>query len=196
MRVIGLHGPARSGKTTGGALLVKHLARQGHAAVAAGFADELKLYLARAIGFAPQRWSTAETIAWMDKLKDTGTIRVSGSGWSYQMTGRQLHISAGMGAREQWGEDFWVDKVLPIGLWEREQRWPLVETLILTDVRLRNEAERIQVVGGEVWKIKRPGYEPNDDELTESPLPSHLINRTILNNTTQVAFNRRLIEAL
>lgn len=42
---------------------------------------------------------------------------------------------------------------------EITMRWHLGEDTVLTDVRFPNEAALIRQLGGQIWQIRRPGYE-------------------------------------
>lgn len=57
----------------------------------------------------------------------------------------------GKGARDLWGEDFWVDQALPEGIYNG--------FITVADVRYPNEARRIKNLGGKLVRIHRIGTE-------------------------------------
>lgn len=64
--------------------------------------------------------------------------------------------------RETLGWDVWLNAL-----------WPSLQAgkrYVITDVRFRNEAQRIKDNGGEVWQIIRPGYGPVNDHPSETEL--------------------------
>jgi hypothetical protein len=89
--------------------------------------------------------------AFADKLKDLARL----IGWNGEKdeTGRKLLQELGIGAREILGDDVWiraVDREIYGG--EAGPGW-----VVVTDVRLPNEAEWIRSNGGQVWKVIRKG---------------------------------------
>lgn len=79
--------------------------------------------------------------------------------------------------REVFGSNFWVDQ------WEDYLYRNSIQEddIVVADVRFRNEAAKIQEMGGTVVKIDRPGHEP-DGHASEEPLPTIMIDRYIHNN--------------
>jgi hypothetical protein len=158
MKVIGLTGIARSGKDTVAQIIQEEvdgrIERQG-------FADRLKLSAARL--FYPDIDQEA-AIEFCDYLKSSGGI-----GWALDdtgvqdkgITGRQFLQRYGTEAhRNVFGEDFWLDAVLPEG---RDD----CDVLVVPDVRFDNEAVRVYERGGEVWRLVRdvPGVESHASEV-------------------------------
>lgn len=79
---------------------------------------------------------------------------VGGMGWEGAKAAypevRRILQALGTGARELFGEDFWVDLALK----------DLPERCVISDVRFPNEAEAIHAAGGKLIKIDRPGRKP------------------------------------
>jgi hypothetical protein len=183
VNIIGINGYKRSGKGEC-ALAVEDL-RPNVKSV--GFADKLKILAAKTLGF--NNLSDEECIALMDEAKEEWVIditdRATGEEQSH-VTGRQYLQNIGNEARGVFGENFWIDQVLPPGgdLPGRnaygKTHYPGVETLCVTDVRYPNEAERICALGGVVWEVVRPGVE-SDGHASEKPLPRYLVNYQIRN---------------
>lgn len=172
--IIGLTGHARAGKDTVAEFLLEMA--EGRA-VRQGFADALKVSACRALGIAG---SDPELIEFCNWLKTEGSVLVFdklGQTKSRQ-TGRSFLQCYGTEAhREVFGDDFWLDAVLPEG---RED----FDVLVIPDVRFENEARRIIDRGGEVWRIERPDLSANDTHASELPLPPELVSATIVNDGT------------
>jgi hypothetical protein len=82
--------------------------------------------------------------------------------------------------REVFGQDFWVDLLLPL-----QDNWADTELLhsdrVITDARFVNEAERIKLLGGYIVEVIRPGFGASN-HLAETPLPRELIDFEIMND--------------
>lgn len=216
-RLIGITGFRTSGKDTT-CRLVKEL-RPELRVDRAAFADNLKLLAARSLGLAEDGASTdEELIALMDTFKEIGVltygVRVPGKRrWNRpktyvtEITGRQYLQYLGANARVVFGNNFWVDQVLPNPMflpgWGEAQdvdgllknSYPLSDILCVTDVRYPNEAARVVELGGEVWEVVRPGLE-TDGHSSEQPLPRELVSRTIDNSGTIENLRYAVAEAL
>jgi hypothetical protein len=157
--LLGLTGLKGSGKDTVGAYLVKE-----HGFERRSFADKLKESAAALfdvpawqfdewkrdpemrVGFAVYS-PTRE----MYYLKDEGiTVREF-----LQRYGTEAH-------RDVFGRDFWIDHVLPVGGFYAGR------AIVVTDVRFRNEMERIQLVGGHVIFVDRPALDQKDPHSSET----------------------------
>lgn len=139
--IIGLTGLAGSGKDTVRTYLEDHQAFTGLA-----FADPIRAMLStlfQQVG-ASDNWMT-------DRLLKEGTIPALGT--SYR------HLAQTLGT--EWGRavafDFWlriakarVATMLDAG----------VKRVVISDVRFFNEADWIHSIGGQIWRIERPGLEP------------------------------------
>ncbi len=197
-RIIGINGFKRSGKgEVGNAIESIALDRALHTKQV-GFADKLKILAARSLGFT-EDYTDEERIALMDEAKEHWVIDLFKAfdtpqekaiyGQSHHkfhgLTGRQYLQNLGNDARVVFGDDFWVDQLLPQvhESWSKrlERMYPNVDILAITDLRYPNEAQRVLDLGGEVWEVLRPGTE-SDGHASEIPLPRELRTRTILND--------------
>lgn len=215
--LLGLHGRRGVGKDTAFGFVSSWAAERGVSAHRRGFADSLKLSFARL--FIPDI-SLQEAVIWCDELKmppgsktesrlmivwggdtEDGTNTVA----QHTINGRvALQRYGTEGHRDVFGENFWVDALLPTelrppaGLQEHEHGlsvpiWPLnfrgplsadpPDIAVITDVRFPNEAERIRDLGGQVWEIWRD-YLHDDTHSSEKRLPKDLIDRTVFNNSS------------
>jgi hypothetical protein len=189
--LIGLHGPARSGKDTiynilrgmsaeGSNKLSRVLVRRD------AFADRLKISAMAALGYEGTR---TELIALANLIKEQGEIQsfyqtneaVNGgkgktiSGRSYlQLYGTEAH-------RDVFTQDFWVKAVLPDGYPDPQERDNVL--LVVTDVRFDNEAARVRECGGVMVKIVRDHEKITESaHASEQELPGELIDY-VLDNT-------------
>jgi hypothetical protein len=55
---------------------------------------------------------------------------------------------------------------------------------IITDVRFKNEAEKIKELGGQLWRVKRVGFGPVNDHVSESELDGYKVSQIFVNNGT------------
>jgi hypothetical protein len=189
--LIGLHGPALSGKDTVYGIL-RTLSFEGpltpYLVRRDAFADRLKISAARALGY---KGPDEAAVAYMNLFKKHGEIRaaltedgdpdgeiIKGrwiSGREYlQFYGTEAH-------RDVFGQSFWIKAVLPDGYPSDSERDKTL--LVVTDVRFPNEAKRIHECGGQVWKIDRSHEGITESgHASEQPLPNNLVHRTILND--------------
>jgi hypothetical protein len=211
MRLIGLSGFKTSGKDATYHAIQATLPGKNVQRVA--FADKLKIAAARAIGLvdkaATEQWEHDESMIYaMDQCKEGWTFAV------YDPAGNELNVFSGReylqwfgteAGREVFGQEFWVDLVLPIPdeisrgplrsleheakAFERnvtralEDKYPGADVLVVTDARFPNEATRIKELGGEMWEIVRPGLQ-GDGHASEISLPDALVDYTIVNDGT------------
>jgi hypothetical protein len=157
--LLGLTGLKGSGKDVVGAYLVKE-----HGFERRSFADKLKESAAAL--FDVEAWEfdewkndpamvvgigqpSSEYDNSIDTLPPTLSVRNF-----LQRYGTEAH-------RDIFGRDFWVDNVLPVGGFYAGR------AIVVTDVRFRNEMERIQLVGGHVIYVDRPALDQKDPHSSE-----------------------------
>lgn len=218
MRIIGITGLKRSGKNTAGNIAAELVPNVKLVA----FADKLKIAGARALGFdRPEQ----ELIDLMDSFKEAGNISVlyhepgdivhpyEDKASLHSLSGREyLQFLGTEGGRKTFGDSFWTDLVLPdpgklIGgdapNWrdfieeELDERYPGVETLIVTDVRFDNEAQRVKDTGGEVWEVIGGQSIPSSDgHASEAGVAPELVDVSILNHEGLDELREYVAEAL
>lgn len=205
-RLVGINGFKRSGKGEV-ALALNEVVPEDQIVYGIGFADKLKMLAALSIGL---KGSPHELIAYMDEAKES---------WRFvqwedcdnpdpecdeystrSFTGREYLQNMGTEAgRTLFGEDFWVDQVLPRPVehchgmdWDDHliqnqqalaRMYPNVAVLAMTDLRFENEAKRIKKLGGVIWEVQRPGKD-SDGHASEQRLPEELVDYTIVNDGT------------
>jgi hypothetical protein len=208
MHLVGFNGFKGSGKNTSANILGEIYGGGSGVVYQVGFADKVKLAAARALGFLDA--TPRECIALMDAAKEHWLIDYRTSDDIVQLgtiTGREYLQNIGVEMRKLFGEDFWVDQVLPspnhntvlpgpsdvkgskpFTLTAADQnqfdlaiRYPDVDCLAITDLRFENEAQRILNLGGEVWRVNNPSCE-SDGHDSEQMLPDSLVTYEIDNS--------------
>jgi hypothetical protein len=175
-RLIGLAGYARVGKDTVGEILVDRYGYERRA-----FADKLRELAYRC---NPILDTTGGYLDGAGAPIPRSFVRYAaeldcGYEWAkgeYPEVRRFL-VALGAGARTVLGGDVWLDACLPF----IPSPYP---PTVVTDVRYRNEAQRIVDLGGVVVYIARPDIGPANDEEARSitELIGHVSTRVIVNN--------------
>lgn len=126
--IIGLGHRARVGKDTVGRYLVEEYGFKRYA-----FADVLKKVCGTIVDKDPfdEDFKTEDTIC--------------------GITGGQLLQRVGVALRDAIDDDIWIEAS---GIRQASQH---IKRIVITDVRFQNEALFIWELGGEIWKITRPG---------------------------------------
>ena len=158
--IIGLSGYARSGKDEVAKILVEE-----YGYTRAAFADKIKELL---LETNPQIGGNR-----LQHLIDTYGWEVAKS----QPEVRYLLQSLGVGARKLLGDDIWIISVLR-KMDDKNQNY------VITDVRFENEAVMIKQIGGELWRIKRPGIEPINEHISERDMDGYPVDKILKNEGT------------
>lgn len=160
--IIGLSGYARSGKDEVAKVLVN---KYNFTRVA--FADPIRNLL----------WDLNPV------LKTDYTLQgiVGAYGWDVAKTQfpevRRLLQELGVGARKRLGEDVWVVAAM-------NQMSDVNTNYVITDVRFENEAVMIKQLGGELWRIQRPGVEAVNRHVSETALDGYKWDKVLHNGGT------------
>lgn len=156
MRLIGLSGYAGVGKDEVGHTLVMY-----HEFERRAFADALKAILYDLDSVVA---SFVDGLGWDDAKRADEEIRA------------KLQ-RLGVACRTHIAGDVWVDACLggldPNG------------SYVVTDVRFPNEAQRIVDLGGEVWRVTRPGVGPVNGHVSESAMDDWAYDMTLENRGTR-----------
>jgi hypothetical protein len=162
--IIGLTGLRGSGKDTVGAYLVKQYGFERRA-----FADSLKQSVAALLDVDASR---------LDEWKNDPDVQVAvvrkfysdqqlGDGvedlyvTDHQTMRSFLQRYGTESHRDVFGNDFWVDQLLPVGGYYAGR------AICVTDCRFANEYERIIELGGHVANVVRPGLDLKDPHRSE-----------------------------
>lgn len=176
--IIGLHGPARSGKDQT-FQFIKELSTPNVVVRRDAFADRLKISAARAIGFDGTPEECIEFCNWLKEKGEVITYPIRDFDERAYVSGREYLQRYGTEAhREVFGYDFWIRAVIP-----ENYVSPPSELLVITDVRFENEAQAVRQANGVVWRIERPEAGIAESEhASEQALPEYLIDDVITNH--------------
>ena len=162
--IIGLSGYAQSGKDTVAGLLIGLHKYDNRA-----FADTMRnaLYTLNPLVYVDQYGGetlkeVVDLMGWEWAKKNTDTRRL------LQVFGTEI-------GRKMFGESFWVEQAVKDIAPENK--------IVFTDVRFPNEAQVIKDLGGQIWRIIRPGYAPVNDHPSESAMDYWSPDKVIMNNT-------------
>lgn len=158
--LIGLTGYAQSGKDTVASILVE---KYGYTRIA--FADKIRDFL---YGINP-----------MVACSPTGYLQdlVNLVGWDnakQEPQVRRLLQDLGISARELIDENIWITAAL--------SKVNEDERVVVTDVRFENEAIMIKLMRGQLWRVKRVGFGPVNEHVSESELDGYKVNQIFVNN--------------
>lgn len=182
MRLIGLAGPKRSGKGTVANFIGDYVGDIGKTYALRGFSDALKLSAYRC--FNP-KGHIINALDWELGFKTGGRVFIENAKGepTYIVSGREFLQNYGTEAHRQiFGQDFWVDYLLPLDNPEElNVNFSHADVGIITDMRFDNEAERIHELGGVNWSVRINDAEEDTHE-SEAGISPHLVDRYIDNN--------------
>lgn len=161
--IIGVSGYARSGKDT----VADHLVDQYNFS-RVSFAAPMKkaMYILNPIVSSDSignfRYKDLVDVYGLDKAKEnTPEIR------------RLLQIFGTEVGRSMFGENFWVDLAL---------KNAGSENIVVTDVRFKNEADRIKSMGGQIWRVNRTSVKPVTGHISEIDLDDYNFDYVMQND--------------
>lgn len=169
--IIGLTGLAGSGKSE-----VARVLREDAGFRRCAFADPLKGMLA-SVGFTHDQLYGAEK---MTPLEEFGG-----------KTPRQMMQLLGT----EWGRDM-VHSEIWVTLWRRQAEGLISRNhpVVADDVRFPNEVEAIRALGGEVWRVLRPGVSTMN-HASETQIMTLDVDRAISNDAGLRELTSRTISA-
>ena len=186
--LIGLTGKQGTGKDTVGEILIRDYGFKRHA-----FADPV-----REMALAINPW-----IVERDEMGDqSAEVRladvVAAFGWDqakrlFPETRRLLQAIGTDAVRNIIGQNTWID----LAMSRVSEELVAGNRVIITDVRFRNEAEAIQLIGGDVIKLIRDGVAgSNTTHVSETELDSIVPDVEIDNNHTVADLEREVASVL
>ncbi len=191
LMIIGFSGLKGSGKNTAAEFVAEGFAHDYEVRMLS-FAEKLKQSAAACFGIDKE-----DAVEFCDKLKKDGhTVELwvesrEGRIKPISVTGREFLQNYGTEAhRNIFGKDFWVDALFQ-DLFMGEE-WG-TKLFLITDCRFPNEAEAIKYHGGKVVEIVRPQVETGDTHASERPLPSELIDMSILNSGDSLPIFKNIV---
>jgi hypothetical protein len=166
--LIGLGGKLQSGKDT-----VFNIIKEFHPeAEKFYFTKKMKESAAALFGIDPELWEKYKN----DELESLLTLELGKGEVVIHMTIRQFLQRYGTEAhRNIFGEDYWLDDIMPEDF-DHSNRFVVVK-----DMRMPNEIERIIELSGFTVKVEKNGLE-NSDHPTENEIPDELIDWHLDNN--------------
>ncbi len=94
--------------------------------------------------------------------------------------------------REQIDPNFWINKIK-----ERITHLSFAEnTVIIDDIRFKNEAEFIRNSNGVLLRITRPSVNSVDKHRSETELDEIIPNTTIVNNGTLIEYKKNVLSVV
>lgn len=163
-RLIGLHGESRAGKDSVARFLVEDFGAEQRI-----IADPIRKIL---YDLNPWVCDVNDRIQSLARLVDE-------HGWDYVKTiapeATQYMVRLGQSARDHIGIDVWLNAGFP------DYSLDVDLNYVCSDVRQPNEAEFIQSLGGQVWRIIRPG---TVDQGMDNLLKDIVFDQVIVNDGT------------
>jgi len=166
--IIGLTGYAQSGKDTVASILVE---QYGYTRVA--FADKVRELLYE---LDPPFPMENGKVVGLQNLIDV-------HGWDFVKQNdlvRSMLQNLGLGARNLFGPNFWVNEAMKTML--NDPRPDL--KYVITDVRFLNEADMIKANHGQIWRIKRIGIEAVNSHVSETQMDGYKVDQIFINNSS------------
>jgi hypothetical protein len=169
MKVVGLVGQKQHGKDTVYAFIEKHLQERGQKVERFAFADPLKQEVAGVLGLQVPDIER-------DKHRFRGMLQWWGTEWR---RGQDLN--------------YWISQTRK-ALEAAEARG--VDVAVVVDCRFLNEAALINEIGGQLWRVERPGFMMGDNHASETEMARIVVDTTLMNDGTLVHLEREVIERL
>jgi hypothetical protein len=153
-KLIGLTGHMQAGKDSIGKILVEEHGFQRFA-----FADQLKSMALALNPLVPcEEWVfQSKYVGLAAYVREWGWERAKGN----PEVRRFLQVLGTEGVREHIGEDAWVQALetkLDAAGWEVFEGQHEDFDVVVTDARFPNEADWVHELGGQVWRVVRPGH--------------------------------------
>lgn len=187
MKLIGITGPAGSGKTE-----IARITVQDHRFVTYNFADPLKRGLEAMFGFTREMWGSREwkekEFAWLPGASPRKLAQTIGTEWGREIIHPDLWVILAQR---------WLAEVEDINArWaERFGGRGQVGGVVIADLRFENEAAWIRSAGGEVWHVQRPTKDVVRPHKSEAGV-AFTTSDVLVNNTGDLEFLRRHVRAL
>lgn len=207
-RIIGLTGPAGSGKDTVAALLHTHCG-----AHVIAFADALRAEVVDAFCIEHSMLTQRETKehplsalalgrcidgAFIDRMQALYASGTRDGG----MVGEQIDLSAPRSPRQimqWWGTEYRRSSAPGYWVQKTAQRVAQLQTalqaclVVITDVRFDDEAQLVRSLGGQIWQIKRPGCEVGEGLHVSEVTGAAFAPDEVLNNCYDIRHLQQLV---
>ena len=163
--IIGINGYARVGKDTIANILVDKYGYERRA-----FADLMKhmAYAQDPLLEGHRNWGLSLSLA---DLVDSQGWEIAKEHLEVRRTLQRLGTEVG---RSLLGENFWVDQVTKDLTSESK--------VVFSDCRFPNEAQAVKDLGGQVWRVERPGVRAYNEHASEHQLDDWEFDRVFHNS--------------
>ena len=178
VQVIGLSGYARAGKDTVGQFIID--TEMGWERVS--FADPMREALYRLNPFIGAEGSEVKL---RDAVDEYGWEEIKK--WKSDLRPLMQRFGTEVG-REMFGDSFWVDYAL--------DRIPDGAKVVFTDVRFPNEADAVKALGGQVWRVERPGCVAANGHASETAMDGYDFDYVIYNDSDLETLQYRTLHGL
>jgi hypothetical protein len=169
-KIIGLIGVAGSGKT----LVAKHLVER-HGFVRQRFAGPLKEMIKVGLGLTDQQLDgngKNDPIPWAGGATARHMMQTLGTDWGRRM----VHT------------DIWINR------WRHLVAAESSELIVVDDVRFPNEAAALRDVGGQLWRVYRPGLTTASHASERAQ--AQIAEDILINNATSIGEMIRSVDAV
>jgi hypothetical protein len=167
--IIGISGFARSGKDTVGDIL----SALGYQRLA--FANELRKCMLALDPIISFDLKTNSYIRYSDALSLYGYELAKEIFPEFRSSIQKMATEVG---RDFFGEDIWITKLIEKIDMQVSKNW------IITDCRFENEINAIRSLGGQLWKIERPGIGAVNSHISEHSIGNCQFDVVINNDST------------
>lgn len=180
--IIGLSGYGRAGKNTVANILERRFGFEQTA-----FANKLRDALYALNPIVESNFHDHEHIYIKEVIDQFGWEDVKKTHYADEIRRLLQRMGTEVG-RETIGQNTWVDATL--------RNVSETDDLVITDCRFRNEAKAIIDLGGEIWRIERPGYGPVNNHSSEVDMDDFDFHLTIVNDGSIEDLARQVGQAL
>ena len=188
MRIIALSGYAQSGKDSTAHFLVQDAGFKRYA-----FADIMRrameiLNPALEVGLHPDGGG-------VERYTPLSRILVLTGGWDqakvrFPSVRKMLQIFGTEIGRDLLGEDVWIEATF------RQVQRDGTENVVISDCRFPNELLAVRNLGGQVWRIERPGVSAVNAHISDHALDGETFDQVIQNDGDLVALRNSVATAL
>lgn len=170
MKLIGLAGPAGSGKSAVAEFLI-----YDHGFASYGFADPLKKALNAAFGFTMDQWDDREwkerDLPWLPGVSPRLLAQTLGTEWGRDCIDPELWIKLA---------DRWLDTLQDMAT---AMETPIAG-VVFPDMRFENEAAWIRLRSGTIWHVQRKGSVAVREHVSEQGIDMFDDELILFNNDT------------
>lgn len=170
MIILGFSGAKRAGKNTVASLVEQHYFAQGKICQYVNFADALRSMMSVINPIVD--FSDNDAIRYNDVVREVGYENSK----KVPEIRRLLQVTGTEAVRDILGPDTWVNK------WADQVSASTADVVLTCDVRFINEYDALKELGGNLWRIDRPGLDIGDSHSSERDWQIMKWDKLIINN--------------